>query len=67
MERTTTLAIILGGFLAAACAAKQPVDDASVYEAEQLRCVDEAATRAQADACRNKVKAAWGRLDGGAE
>jgi uncharacterized membrane protein len=39
---------------------------ASPYEAEQAACVEEAGTRAQADACRCRVKAQMGNpCDGG--
>lgn len=35
------------------------------YEAEQLACVADAGTKEEADACRDKVKAAYGRNDAG--
>lgn len=37
------------------------------YLAQQLACVDEAPTSAEATACRNRVKAAWAVKDAGAE
>ena len=38
---------------------------AAAYLAEQLECVDRAATRDEATACRNAVKAKWAAKDGG--
>jgi hypothetical protein len=41
-----------------------PVTDittAASYEEEQRACVDKAATRADADACRDKIKQKYGR------
>lgn len=49
------------------CAAAPQAAEAS-YAAEQLRCVDAAETRAEADACREKVRERWGvAKDGGAK
>lgn len=48
----------------ASCAGERDVVD---YGAEQAQCVNAAHTREEADACRARVKAAHGRLDGGVE
>jgi len=37
------------------------VEAAAGYEAQQLACVDRYADRANIDACRSKVKAAWAK------
>ena len=37
------------------------------YGAELDACVKSASTKAESKACREKVMARWGRLDGGAE
>ena len=61
--------IAVGG---AACAAGNASTAAS-YEAQQLACIDHAASRAEADQCRCEVKASFGRpcelpvLDGSVE
>jgi hypothetical protein len=68
-ERLTALAIgtVAGLIIVAAMACGTLI--ASPYEAKQLECVDDASTRAQADACRCKVKAQYGNpcTDAGAD
>ncbi len=56
------------GFLHVGCfpAAKE-VEAALGYEAQQMRCVDQYAKRADIDRCRARVAAAWAPADAGAE
>jgi hypothetical protein len=45
-----------------------PTVSEAAYLAEELRCVDDAGTRAQADACRAEVRKRWDAAkDGGKE
>jgi hypothetical protein len=78
LESSIRRQIVAMGVIAAiaaceACGAFQgtpsAADEATVaaYQAEQLACVDSAETRGDADACRARVRARFGRLDGGAE
>lgn len=39
----------------------QPAADVTTYEAEQAACVEKAATRQEADDCRDAVKRRFGR------
>ncbi len=48
------------------CAATKADTAEAIYLSQQLSCVDQAASKADADACRAKVKAAWAH-DGGVE
>lgn len=65
--RLAPLALLL--LSASACKPGEPdvAKTSAEYEAEQLACVDRAATREGADACRDEVKRRYGRLDGGAQ
>jgi hypothetical protein len=47
------------------CAAAKPGAEAA-YLAENLQCIDQAETRAEAVACRERVRAKWA-VDGGAK
>lgn len=47
------------GFLAG-CAAAKAEEAEATYLGQQLRCVDQYATRPDIDSCRRKVRAAWG-------
>lgn len=50
-----------------ACGGAQATAASAAYLAEQLACVDQAQTRDEATACRNRVKARWAASpDGGA-
>jgi hypothetical protein len=62
------VAIALGVVLAlvlTSCAAAKPGAEAA-YLAENLQCIDQAETRAEAVACRERVRAKWA-VDGGAK
>lgn len=64
------LAIGLLPFALIACGAKTPIAiEVGAYEAEQMRCVDQAATKAESQACRALVKEKFARLwsDAGTE
>lgn len=54
---------IVLGFVACHASSAAEAD----YLAEQAACIDKAATRADADQCRNAVKARWAVKDAGAE
>lgn len=59
-------AIAVAVSLSACSAAQVKQDEAEAgYLAQQLRCVDQSTTRAQADACRAAVRRAWGVGDAG--
>lgn len=61
------MAVIL--ILTVRCTPAELAQDAaaSSYEAQQMRCVEQYAKKADIDACRVKVKLAWSTLDGGAQ
>ena len=42
-----------------------PGEAATAYGADLDHCIAQYATRAEVDACRNKVNATWGVTDGG--
>ena len=48
-------------------AAEVNAANAASYEAEQLACVADAASREQADKCRDDVKRRYNRLDAGGQ
>jgi hypothetical protein len=54
--------------LSAACSGTQTKQEAAgaTFAAEQLKCVDDAKTKAEADVCREGVRKAW-HVDGGAK
>lgn len=67
----TGLVLVAALFVIAHCAGcfpelKQDIAAAS-YEAQQMRCVEQYANRADIDRCRAKVKLAWLVGDAGAE
>lgn len=57
------IVVLLVGCASTPTAAQQA--DVAAYQAEQLVCVDAYSTRSEIDACRDKVKANHGRMDGG--
>lgn len=60
---STTIAVFILVF--SGCASAKP--ELAGYAAEQTACVELAKSRTEADECRAKVKAKYGRLDGGVE
>ncbi len=67
--KLSLISVALLGCAGAASDASNAVT-AGQYEALQLACVNKAATRAEADSCRNAVKAQFGRAasgDGGGD
>lgn len=59
LQRALAGAGLLSSLLAA-CVGLRPAEAQAVYLAEQLRCVDQATTRAEADECRAAVRQRWG-------
>ncbi len=58
------------GALPALCSCAEAISHeaaAAGYEAQQMRCVEQYATRAEIDRCRAKVKLAWMTGDAGAD
>lgn len=49
------------------CASHRTAEANSTYAADQLACVDKSETKAEADACRAKVREAWHVDAGGAK
>jgi len=49
------------------CTEAKQIEAASGYEAQQMSCIDQYARRADIDACRARVKAAWSTVDAGSE
>lgn len=63
---TVATVVMLGAaWCVEGCVAAKPAAE-TAYLAEQILCIDEAETKAAADACRNAVKAKWAK-DGGIE
>ena len=62
-----TMASLALMWLASCAASHTPPQqvDVGTYETLQLACVATSATKEEAIACRNAIKAKWGRLDGG--
>lgn len=62
-----TGAAVLGFVALSECGCASPAARAaeaeSAYLAEQLRCVDAAHSRDEADACRRQVRARWGIVE----
>lgn len=56
--------VVFMGLLAlvTGCKAAAPAADVNSYEAQQIACIEEAGSRIEADICRNRVKASFGRL-----
>ena len=59
------IAYIIASAVAYACTPQREAEDA--YTAEHLACIEHAKTKAQADACRDKVRAEWHQLDAGGD
>ncbi len=59
--------LLAAAIASAACSSPQAKQEAAgaTYTADQLKCVDDAPTKASADACREGVRQQW-RKDGGA-
>jgi outer membrane murein-binding lipoprotein Lpp len=63
----TGVMVVYARVLAGCFETPKEIGAASAYEAQQLRCVDQYATKVDIDACRAKVRAAWDTTDGGHE
>lgn len=63
MRPAAGAALVVLAVSVVACRDPRPAE----YGAQLLACVEVSATRAEADACTDRVKAAWGRLDGGSD
>ena len=61
-----TIAVLVCLF-AAACVEALHVAASTGYEAQQQRCIDQYARRADIDRCRDRVKAAWAPSDAGSD
>jgi hypothetical protein len=68
MNRFDVVQMLGGGMVATAffavfalfsCFTGKPAVDVSQYEAESLACIDTAQSRAEADACKARVKGKW--------
>lgn len=63
---TFLVTLTMAGAAFVGCTPIQSAAEAD-YTAEQLACVDQSATRDEATACRNAVKARWAAKDAGAQ
>ncbi len=59
------LGVTLLALSASACWREPETVDVSAYAAEQMACVELARTSQDATACRERVRARYGRIDGG--
>ncbi len=68
----TALAVFAALYVVAHCHGCSPAEmkrdaAASGYEAQQMRCVEQYAHKADIDRCRMKVKLAWATVDAGSD